>query len=187
MEDTTVYFLLTDTGSWLTQTIKFFTKKKYNHCSLAFDSELENTYSFGRINITNPFIGGFVHEDTLSAFFLQSNCALYSLKVTSKEKERLEHYMEFMEENKERFRYNFLGLAAVLFQIEWERKDYYFCSQFIGTVLKDAGIFTPAKSLSFITPEDILNALPFELVYEGLLLDYYQNRIWLQDPLILHK
>lgn len=40
MADSKVYLLLTDTGSLLSQTIKRFTQQKYNHCSLAFDLEL---------------------------------------------------------------------------------------------------------------------------------------------------
>ncbi|AZP03522.1 hypothetical protein [Jeotgalibaca ciconiae] len=175
MDDAQVFLLLTDTGSLLTQTIKLFTKKKYNHCSLALDSDLENTYSFGRKKINNPFIGGFVKEDTLSPFFLHSHCAIYSLTVSQKEKRELEIFIESMERDEHLFHYNFLGLITAFLEIEWSRSNYYFCSQFVATIMKNAGIFYPKKALSLVTPTDILSGLPFELIYEGRLIDYHQS------------
>ena len=35
-----VYLLLTNTGSFLTKLIKLYTKKPYNHASIAFDYDL---------------------------------------------------------------------------------------------------------------------------------------------------
>ena len=54
MSEQEIYLLLTDTGSILTRTIKLFTRKKYNHISLAFDAVLEDTFSFGRKKANNP-------------------------------------------------------------------------------------------------------------------------------------
>lgn len=55
MSEQEIYLLLTDTGSILTRTIKLFTRKKYNHISLAFDAVLEDTFSFGRKKANNHF------------------------------------------------------------------------------------------------------------------------------------
>ena len=176
MEDIQIYLLLTDTSSLLTQTIKLFTRQKYNHISIAFDNELENTYSFGRRKISNPFIGGFVKEDTGSNFFLRSDCAIYSLTITQNEKVKLDELIYKMEADKQIWHYNFLGLITAFFEINWDRENHYFCSQFVATVLSEAGIFKTNKPLSLISPMDILESLPCKLEYEGTLLDYSQDQ-----------
>ena len=57
-----VYIVLTHTGTLLSNLIKLYTKNDYSHVSLAFDQELNEMYSFGRLYTYNAFIGGFVRE-----------------------------------------------------------------------------------------------------------------------------
>ena len=46
----------------LSRIVKCYTRKEYSHVSIALDENLEEMYSFGRINPYVAFIGGFVHE-----------------------------------------------------------------------------------------------------------------------------
>lgn len=172
MNKTNIYLLFTDTNSLLSQGIKRFTKQHYNHCSIAFDPELEHTYSFGRKRTWNPFIGGFVHEKVQSEFFLTSTCALYTVDVTVKQKKQMMRFVQEMDRKKNQLHYNFLGLFAVLLQVEWHRDNHYFCSQFVAAVLKAADLLPLEKPLSFITPSDLLTALEADLYYEGSLYTY---------------
>lgn len=55
MEEKKIYLLLTDTGTLFSKLIKCYTKKPYNHASIAFDGELSTVYSFGRKKPKNPF------------------------------------------------------------------------------------------------------------------------------------
>lgn len=171
---TKVYLLLTDTGSLLSQTIKRFTQQKYNHCSLAFDLELSQTYSFGRKQPWNPINGGFVQEDVHSDFFLTSDCTVYSLTVTEEQKEKILQFIHQTEQQRNDMRYNFLGLVAANFEIEWQRDYHYFCSEFVATALVAGGVYLPDKPLSFVAPFDLVNNLPLELVFEGTLYEYTQ-------------
>lgn len=43
-----VYLLLTDTGTVFSTAIKKYTRKPYNHASLALDQQLTEVYSFAR-------------------------------------------------------------------------------------------------------------------------------------------
>ena len=45
-----IYFILTDTGTILSRIVKFFMKDEYAHISLSLDKDLNNMYSFGRLN-----------------------------------------------------------------------------------------------------------------------------------------
>ena len=57
-----IYIVLTHTGTLLSNLIKLYTKNDYSHVSLAFDEDLNEMYSFGRLYTYNAFIGGFVRE-----------------------------------------------------------------------------------------------------------------------------
>ena len=57
-----IYIVLTHSGTTLSKIIKGFTKDEFSHVSISLDKELNEMYSFGRLNPYNPFWGGFVHE-----------------------------------------------------------------------------------------------------------------------------
>lgn len=173
MKDTKIYILLTDTGTILTRMIKCYTRKPYNHASIALDKELTEVYSFGRKTVSNPFIGGFVKEDIHSVLFSQANCAIYSLSITNKQLQKMHHYIQEIASEKEKYRYNFLGLFGVALNMEIRRKNAYFCSQFVASVLKESKIIDmEERDLSFVKPTDLIEMANFQLVFEGSLIEY---------------
>lgn len=172
MSDQKIYLLLTDTGSILTRIIKLFTRKKYNHVSLAFDAELADTFSFGRKKANNPFIGGFIQEDVTSAFYSRAKCAVYALTVSEEQAVVMRAYVSSFEKDKEKYHYNLLGLLPALFNKEWNRKNYYFCSHFISTVLVEGDVLQANKPVALMRPTDVLEALPFVPLYEGILCHF---------------
>jgi hypothetical protein len=168
-----IFILLTDTETILTRLIKSYTKKPYNHASIAFDAELMEVYSFGRKSAKNPFIGGFVREDIDSVIFRQADCALYSLNITAAEFQKMYQYIQEIASEKEKYRYNFIGLFGVLFQKPIKRKNAFFCSQFVASVLKESKVIDfEDEELSLVKPSDLTHLANFELVFEGGLNDY---------------
>ncbi|MEH7252430.1 hypothetical protein V7111_09940 [Neobacillus niacini] len=168
-----VYLLLTNSGSFLTKLIKLYTKKPYNHASIAFDNELSEVYSFGRKTAGNPFIGGFVKEDVRTGLFTHADCTIYSFTVTESQMQKLKHYLDKIEAQKNHYRYNFLGLLGVMFNTPIDRKKAYFCSQFVATLLKECNIIHFEKPPSLIAPYDLQTVSTFQFVYEGKLRDYH--------------
>ena len=80
-----IYIVLTHTGTLLSNLIKLYTKNDYSHVSLAFDEDLNEMYSFGRIYTYNAFIGGFVREYLTSGTFKRfknTMTSVYELEVT---------------------------------------------------------------------------------------------------------
>ena len=57
-----IYIIQSCTGTILSNIIKGYTKNIYTHVSLSLDINLNNMYSFGRLNPYNPFWGGFVKK-----------------------------------------------------------------------------------------------------------------------------
>ena len=175
MGEKKIYLLLTDTGTILTRLIKSYTKKPYNHASIAFDTELTEVYSFGRKTAKNPYIGGFVREDIHSGLFGEANCSIYFLTITNDEFKKMYQYILQIAVEKEHYRYNFIGLFGVPFKKPIKRKNAFFCSQFVASVLKESHVIDFEKDLSLIEPSDLPHSANFQLVFEGRLKDY-QNK-----------
>jgi hypothetical protein len=135
-------------------------------------------YSFGRKSAKNPFIGGFVREDIDSVIFRQADCAIYSLNITEAEFQKMYQYIQEIASEKEKYRYNFIGLFGVLFQKPIKRKNAFFCSQFVASVLKESKIIDcEDEGLSLVKPSDLTHLANFELLFEGGLNDYQRGII----------
>jgi len=183
MGEKKIYLLLTDTRTLLNRLIKSYTKKPYNHASIAFDAELNEVYSFGRKTVNNPFVGGFVREEVDSHLFSQADCAIYSLTITIAEYQKMVQYIEQIASQKNNYRYNFIGLFGVILNKPIKRKNALFCSQFVASVLSvSKTVNIEEKDLSLVKPSDLTNLANFQLVFEGKLEDY-TNRDIMQESL----
>lgn len=167
-----IYVLLTDTGTVLTKIIKTFTKDPLNHASIAFDSDLNEVYSFGRKNPSNPFFAGFVREEVRGEFFEDSMCALYRCRLSQTAYNDIKRQIQHFEQNQDVYKYNLIGMLGVVFNVEMKRKYSYFCSQFVATVFERGGVCLVPKSPLLVTPGDLQNTPLLELVYQGKLHSY---------------
>ncbi|MDQ0272302.1 hypothetical protein [Cytobacillus purgationiresistens] len=170
-----IYLLLTDTGTWFTKCIKLYTKKTFNHASLALDHQFNHVYSFGRKRPHNPFIGGFVKENIRSPFFHHTKCAIYSCSVSEEQLQQITNYLEIIDTQKHKYRYNLLGLFAIIFNKNLERPHAFFCSQFVATLLEKGKITGLTKPASLITPHDLIQLPQLEVIYEGKLSNYIHS------------
>lgn len=167
------YILLTDTGTLFTKLIKLYTKKPYNHASITFDSDLSAVYSFGRKSVRNPFLGGFVKEDMKSnSLFRKAECAIYAFEVTDAQLRMMQRYIQSIDVQNDRYKYNFLGLFAFIIKKPMKRKNAFFCSQFVASVLNEGNLIDVGRPISLIAPNDLREIASFQLVYQGKLKDY---------------
>ncbi|MBO0995413.1 hypothetical protein [Bacillus sp. SD088] len=188
MEEKKVYILLSDTGTLFTRLIKLYTKKPYNHASIAFDPNLIEVYSFGRKHPFNPFKAGFVKEDLHGKFFKQARCSIYCCTISDVELEKMNHYINRIAAHAEIYRYNLIGLFAVALNKPIKRKNAFFCSQFVATVLLKSNTIKFDKPISLITPHDLQESPRFELTYQGRLADFHtKTDLWgLSPTTIMH-
>ncbi|GAE94534.1 hypothetical protein JCM21714_3696 [Gracilibacillus boraciitolerans JCM 21714] len=170
-----IYLLFTDTGTMLSRMINLCTKSTLNHASIAFDTSMIEVYSFGRKQAYNPWSGGFVKEDLRSPFFSHAKCAIYQLSITENTYQLLWHRIKKMEVETDLYRYNLLGLFGVLFNMEWNRQHAFFCSEFVVTVLKEAGLYSNDKPACLIKPQDLKEWHALQLIYHGDLSIYLQQ------------
>ncbi|WP_026907805.1 hypothetical protein [Paucisalibacillus globulus] len=177
MRERTIYFIFTDTGTYLSRMINLYTNKPLNHVSIGFDHELKEVYSFGRINPKNPFSGGFVREDIRGDFLRNSKSAVYALSITEQEYISIRHHIKQFESRASDFKYNFIGLIAIPLKVEIHRKNAFFCSQFVATLMEDTESFKLPKKANFVTPADIRENSELQLIYQGRLGDYPKHQL----------
>lgn len=171
MGERKVYIVLSDTGTLFTRLIKLYTKKDYNHASISFERSLNEVYSFGRKRPNNPFIGGFVKENIHDALFKSATCEIYSCTVSEEQFHKMKHFIAEVESQQHRFRYNFLGLIAIVLNKQLKRDYAYFCSEFVAAVLYKGNLVEFQKPLSFVSPHDLQQLKNFHLESQGRLAD----------------
>jgi len=168
-----IYIVITYTGTNLSKIIKYYTHSEFSHVSIGLDEELEKLYSFGRLNPYNPFFGGFVHEGidrgTFKRFY-KTTSRIYSMLITDEQYEKIEETIKTIEENKENYKFNVIGLFAVAINKKMQAKNSFYCAEFVKHILENAGIETNLPKI--IKPDDFKYLKNKELVYEGVLRNY---------------
>lgn len=168
-----IYFVLTYTGTILSKIVKWYTKKEYSHISISLDNELNQMYSFGRLNPYNAFMGGFVHESPYYGTFKRfknTKSLIFYLEVTEVQYQKIKMQLEYFKRNKRNFRFNSIGLFAVAFNIKWQKKNSYYCAEFVKYILERAKIENTLPEM--IKPEDFRTIKNTKKVYEGKLNQY---------------
>ena len=174
-----IYIVLTDTGTLLSKAIGMYTRKDLNHASIAFDEELKEMYSFGRKQRHNPFVGGFVKENAAEGIFREADCAVFSCPVSAEEFDKMRNKIRCIEQNKERYKYNFIGLFGIAFNVRIQRKHAFFCSQFVATIVNEGGIPMFSIKPNLVQPHHFTKVPCLTQVYEGnlqLYLDKVRGR-----------
>lgn len=174
-----IYIILTHTGTILSQIIKYYTKDEFSHISIALDADLEEMYSFGRLNPYNPFWGSFVHEHINKGTFKRfkkTRTEVYSLFVTDEQYEKAKKTITYFNNNKQKYKFNILGLACVSINKKIIRKNTFYCAEFVKHILKSAGVTEVNKLPEIIRPENFKELDGLRLEYEGLLRKYKKKK-----------
>lgn len=172
-----INIVLTQTNTIVSKTLKILSKKPYNHVSISLSDDCSTMYSFGRKVIWFPLIGGFVKEDINEGIFKmhpETKCKIYKLEVTEAEyKTIIKRLNKFLQEP-DKFRYSFLNLFLMYFNIPLRREHCYVCSSFVTYLLR--GIVPIKKEISLVAPDDY-NNLKLETVYEGKLHNFVKGEV----------
>lgn len=172
-KDNEIYIVLTYTGTILSKIIRVYTGAEYSHVSLSLDRNLEEMYSFGRLNPYNPFIGGFIKENiNIGTFkrFPKTRSAIYSLSVTKEQYEQIKELINRIKNDKDNYKFNVVGLFANGLHIKYEKENHFYCAEFVKYLIDNADIKMELPDL--IKPNDFKNVKLLKLKYRGLLKDY---------------
>ncbi len=187
-----IYITLTHTGTLLSNAIKLYTKKDYSHVSLAFDEELEDMYSFGRLYTYNAFIGGFIKESLTTGTykrFKNTEASVYELEVTDKQYVEIKRFAHDLYKKRKEYKFNFIGVFCVMFNKKVQREHAMYCAEFVKKALEEGSIdvnYLP----EIIKPEDFKKLKNIKLIYKGKLRKYRTRirRIEAPKPItIIHR
>ena len=171
-----IYLVFSKTGTWLSNVINIFSDTKFVHSSISFDDSFTEMYSFGRTNPNNPFSGGFVKESLHSGVykrFKRSECMIFRVKVTEKQYYSLRKNVEEFLKDKNKYKYNLIGLFGVLLDKPIKRKNHYFCSQFVSEILIKNKVYKSSKPPELIQTNDLFSIKNSEIIYEGFINECY--------------
>ena len=169
-----VYIVLTHTGTILSTIIKGYTHDEFSHVSLSLDIELNEMYSFGRLNPYNPFWGGFVHEYIDKGTFKRFHrtvATVYALEITDKQYDKIKNTIEMFEKYKQRYNFNVFGMFAAGFHKRIGKEYSFYCAEFVKYLLKKSRI--RAELPEIIRPEDFKQIKGLKKIYNGKLKDYH--------------
>lgn len=166
----TLYIMLTKTGSMVSKIVSFFTKTEYTHTSLAFDEAMEELYSSARKNGIKMFPAGPTKESLYRGFFGIKNdipCVIFALdvdeEVYDKARAEIDYFMEHIDE----YKFSAWGIIACRFGIAWERKNKFFCSQFVAEILTRSGAVSFDKPNCLVHPRDYQKLPRMKKIFEG--------------------
>lgn len=174
-----IYIILAHTGTILSNIIRYWTKDEFSHVSIALDADLEEMYSFGRLNPYNPFLGSFIHEHINKGTFKRfknTSANVYSLFVTDEQYEKARKTIEYFKNNKQKYKFNVLGLACVSINKKIIRKNTFYCAEFVKHILKVSGITEVNQLPVIIRPENFKKLQGLRLEYKGLLRKYKKKK-----------
>ena len=146
---------MTRTSSILSRLIARLTRAAYTHAALSLDDEFEETYSFTRRNPRLILPAGLARENLWRGLYFARRdppCRVYRLRMTEDEYERICRRVREMYAERERYHYNYLGVAANYFGHHYSTPRRFFCSEFVAEMLERAQVYTFKKSVAHYIP-----------------------------------
>jgi len=89
------------------------------------------------------------------------------LKVSDPVYRRLRRQLSGMYHQRERYHYNLLGALSCYFNHPLRRKNHYFCSQFVATLLEECGAVELWKDPDLVRPADFCRLSALQAVHQG--------------------
>ena len=149
LEDPHIYIVISNTGSAASELISVFTHKQYNHASLSFDADLQTIISYnGGERVYPPGL----NYETIEFFNKKEDASIIVYSLAAAEEQKRQLIDKIKEINTEGSAYNILGL---IFKYS-HRANIMFCSQFVYTMLKIAGLQYFEKKEGKVTPTDLV-------------------------------
>jgi hypothetical protein len=187
-----IYVVISRTPTSTGKIIRKFLKGKYNHASISLDKGLSQIYSFCRLSVSNPLVGGIIRE---SAFTLTMGTEkdvpikIYRIPVTLEKYELISKFIYDVYNDAEIYYYNFLQAIGIISNKKHAVYKTYICSEFVMDALSQGGIHLTSLESYKVTPTDICEIMGKFIYYSGNLKEYpFKQKIKTKDDKVFfHK
>lgn len=170
-----VYVIISRTPTSMGKIIRKFLKGKYNHASISLDENLSQMYSFCRLAISNPLVGGIIRESVFTLNIGHQDdvpIKVYRIPVTVEQYELISKFVYDTYNDKEVYYYNFLQAIGLISNKKHDIYKTYICTEFVMKALIQGGIkLTPLEPFK-IKPTDICGIMGEFIYFSGNLNDY---------------
>ena len=165
-------------GEWYRNVVR--TGGGYSHVSLSRNKTFGDgqMLSFARKKKNNMFNAGLVKEDIRKGMFdlnkEKTRIAAIELKLTEEQYTIITNRMKKDYERRDQLKFNFPGLISMLIRDKGVslNENSFFCSQWVTTILTEAGIKVIDKPPHDVRPDEIYEAFESDIFYEGPLMEY---------------
>lgn len=166
-----IYVVVSQSGTLTSKLVSKCTHSKFCHVSVSLDEDLRTMYSFGRRHKYTPLFGGYIKESPTEGVvkkFLNKEIVVLRFAVEEEVFAQIGAYLDEMYENRKAYKYNYLGAILSVFRKNYEKKNKYYCSQFVREVLVKFNVCEeddmPTK---VIYPRDFLSSFADKISYRG--------------------
>jgi len=170
-----VYVIISRTPTSMGKIIRKFLKGKYNHASISLDGNFSQMYSFCRLAVSNPLVGGIIRESMFTLTIgLKDDVPIkvYRVPVTAEQYDLISKFIYDIYNDEEIYYYNFIQALGLISKKKHAIYKTYICSEFVMETLRQGGLkLTPLDSYK-ITPTDISEIMSRFLCYSGNLKEY---------------
>ena len=170
-----IYLVVSHSGTLVSNIVRLITGDKYSHVSLSLDDSLLKMYSFGRRKPYNPLIGRFVCQSRYSGIFKRFSRTVVEVIKLSVDQDTyyaIKRELEEMYVNREKYKYNYLGLFLAAVGKTRTKKDRFYCSEFMHYLFEKHNIPAYKNDAKIKRPVHFLNIEGGENIYSGKLVDY---------------
>ncbi len=165
-----IYILLTRSKTLASRLVYLATEAQYTHSSLAFEEDLDDLYSFGRKYPRLILPAGLQVESLRRGFYKRYSdipCILYEFHIEDQAYEAARNLVDEMVSQAERYSYNIFGLLSCRLGIPFDRRNKYFCSEFVAEILDQSGAIRMPRAYSLMRPIDFAHLPGAIRLYEG--------------------
>ncbi|MGH4123541.1 MAG: hypothetical protein ACREV6_11510 [Clostridium sp.] len=170
-----VYVIISRTPTSMGKIIRKLLKEKYNHASISLDENLSQMYSFCRLSVSNPLVGGIIRESVFTLTIgLKDDVPInvYRIPVTLEQYELISKFIYDIYNDEEIYYYNFIQAFGLISKKKHAIYKTYICSEFVMETLRHGGLKLTTLESYKITPTDITQIIGEFIYYYGNLNDY---------------
>lgn len=169
-----VYIILTQSGTYFSRLLKVFTGDEFNHASICLDKNFKEFYSFGRLKVNNPFIGGFVKENAFTHVFGKFErvpCMVIKKEISEHQYNKIRALINTFARRSYIYGYDYINLALAKTFFRVSHRKRFFCSEFVAHLFKKANVSIP-KIPEKMKPYDFTEMDDVEVIYKGELKEW---------------
>ena len=182
-----LYVLLTKTPLKTGRFLRKMTGYEYNHCSISFDKNFKELYSFSRKYKNSTFYAGLVKESSLRYTTNEKNTKvkIFKIPISYKVYKDIKYYLNDLKMHEDEYIYNYLSIITYLFHKNVKIKKAYTCCEFTVHILRDFCNMIDLGKNGYCSIKELSNYLEDHLIYEGVF--DVENSSWYDDKYLNHQ